>query len=86
MVCRPTLVSFPFNPQTTAKPKRTLRSQVGLHTLSFRSSRVVDVLARAVRSHERDRLDPRLLAEELDGRNGSMEDGKDALGKTCAIS
>ena len=68
------------------KQKRTLRSQVGLDTLSERSSGVVDVLSGLVRSNKRDGLDSGLFAEELDGRDASVQHGEDTLGQTSLLS
>lgn len=64
----------------------TLGSQVGLHTLAVGSSGIVNVLSSLVGSDEGDGLDARLVAEELNGGNGSMEDREDTLGETCGCS
>lgn len=65
------------------RPILTLGAQVGLHSLSVRARGVVDVLSSAIRSDERDGLDPRLLAEVLDGGDRAVEDRKDTLRQTC---
>ena len=64
-------------------PRLTLSSQVGLHALAILACSIVDVLSGAVRTNERDGLDPWLLADELDGGDGTVQNRKNTLGKTC---
>lgn len=60
-----------------------LRSEVGLNALAVLRSRLVDVLSGLVASHEGDPLHALVLTDELDGRDGAVDDANDALGSTC---
>jgi len=66
-----------------ARGRRTLGAEVGLDALAVLAARLVDVLAGAVAADERDGLDARLLADELDRRDRAVDDVQDALGETC---